>query len=735
MQMLPRSLFALACAATTGCGDLSPDAVAGVVPQQSTIAAAVAAAAERHGVPADLLLAAGHIETRWQTPEAGDGVGDDGEHAPAAKTRLGLRPDQLELLRGYTSEDASLTEDDAIAIDAFAAALSAAGDGRARSLLDWLPALAAVGAPQDAELGRDWALEVMRALARGFSDVADTGEVLLVVGGEVAPEDIEALEGIAHGDGIIFALAGTDSGEVDRWLPARTGHWHTGRSRAIDRIVIHTTEGSYDGAISWFRSANNPYKTSAHYVVRDRDGHITQMVRERDTAYHVGEFNPRSIGIEHEGFAGRGGFSDAMYRASARLVRDICLRRGIPMTRTYIVSHAELPGTHWDPGPHWNWTRFMDLVRSGSTPPPPAASTGRAVASDVNGDGKADVVTLHSNGTAYTYKGSASGALSGGAASFAGTMDDALFDGTGHLVIGAADVNGDKRADLVTAHDNGYVYTYFGQSSGGFSGSAQSFGGTFNLGVRDGVGHLPVGVADVTGDGKVDLVTLHSDGSAYVYPGRSNGTFGASAKSFNGTMHARLLEAAGHWPVGVADVTGDGRADLVTVHTNGNAYVYPGNANGTFAAAKASFAGTLDSAVADGTGHEPVGVADVNGDGRADLVTIFGGEVFAYMGSSSGALGAPARSFAGTLNSALFDGDGHHAAGLLDVNGDKRADLLTFHSDGNGYLYSAATNGVFGSRRTLFGGTLNASASDGAGHQSAAEAFWRRAGCASNGCL
>jgi hypothetical protein len=63
----------------------------------------------------------------------------------------------------------------------------------------------------------------------------------------------------------------------------------------------------------------------------------------------------------------------------------------------------------------------------------------------------------------YVYRGSASGVFSGGVASFNGTMAMAQFYGTGHQVVGVMDVTGDGRADLVTATENGNAYVSTGR--------------------------------------------------------------------------------------------------------------------------------------------------------------------------------------------------------------------------------------------------------------------------------
>jgi hypothetical protein len=154
------------------------------------------------------------------------------------------------------------------------------------------------------------------------------------------------------------------------WSAASTSNYQVGRTQAITTIVIHVTQGSYAGTISWFK--NPSAQVSAHYVVRSSDGQITQMVAEKDTAWHARSANPYSIGIEHEGYVDQPSwFTDAMYRSSAALTRNIADRRGIPKDRNHIKGHSEMPGNdHTDPGPNWNWDYYMQLVNGGNPNPP-----------------------------------------------------------------------------------------------------------------------------------------------------------------------------------------------------------------------------------------------------------------------------------------------------------------------------------------------------------------------------
>ena len=142
----------------------------------------------------------------------------------------------------------------------------------------------------------------------------------------------------------------------------------------IDMIVIHTVQGSYSSCYNWF--ANCSAEASAHYVVRSSDGQITQMVKEADVAWHAGHWdtNERSIGIEHEGYIEQPStyYTEAMYQASAALTADIASRQGIPLDRSHIIAHSEVPGCssgsgggagcHTDPGSGWDWDYYMDLI-------------------------------------------------------------------------------------------------------------------------------------------------------------------------------------------------------------------------------------------------------------------------------------------------------------------------------------------------------------------------------------
>ncbi|WP_320782476.1 N-acetylmuramoyl-L-alanine amidase [Streptomyces sp. CRN 30] len=166
-----------------------------------------------------------------------------------------------------------------------------------------------------------------------------------------------------------------EDGEVDfrgaRWVAASDANWRRADrpdDYDIDMVIVHVTQGSFEGAVRAFQDPG--HQAAAHYIV-GQDGRITQMIRELDVAYHAGnrDYNERSVGIEHEGFVDRPqDFTDAMYKASAELTAGICARYDIPLDRKHIIGHVEVPGTdHTDPGPHWDWDRYMKLVKRAAT--------------------------------------------------------------------------------------------------------------------------------------------------------------------------------------------------------------------------------------------------------------------------------------------------------------------------------------------------------------------------------
>ena len=321
------------------------------------------AAAEEYGVPKDLLLAMGYVNTLWEMPPPSASPYEEGDlHGRGAfgLMQLEQNPSRDTLGRAASLTELSETEiktDRAANVRAGAALLAdIQGANKPEDINGWREAVAGYA---ETDL---YAQEVYETLKRGASATISTGESL-----KLAPN------AQAEVPQIFTALVAADYGRA-RWYPAARGNY-TNASRkgpAIDTIVVHVVQGSASGAVNWF--ANPDSDVSAHYTVGNRGG-VRQSVRDEDIAYHAGHWttNKRSIGIEHGGYVTNPrSFTDRMYRASAELSAYVARKYGVPINRDHIIGHNEVPGCpgpggggscHTDPGRYWNWDRYIRLVK------------------------------------------------------------------------------------------------------------------------------------------------------------------------------------------------------------------------------------------------------------------------------------------------------------------------------------------------------------------------------------
>ncbi len=320
-------------------------------------------AADESKVPVDLLLAMGFVNTLWEMPppEASDYEQGDPEGRGAYGIMQLVQNPWLNTLgraanlTGLSAE--KLKNNRAANVRGGAAVLSdIVGASKPQDLNGWRDAVAEYG---DTDL---YAVEVYETLRSGASLTISTGE---------------SLELASHEDAEVPWVPAPRSVNQYRpaaWRPAHDGNYtNANRKEAIiDLIVVHVAQGSYSGTINWVQDRRA--SSSAHYVV-SRKGRVAQCVRNEDIAWHAGwwKTNKKSIGIEHAGFVGNPrSFSGPMYRSSAKLSAYLCRRFNIPVTHNHIIGHKQVPGCpgsgggvtcHTDPGRHWNWGRYLRLVK------------------------------------------------------------------------------------------------------------------------------------------------------------------------------------------------------------------------------------------------------------------------------------------------------------------------------------------------------------------------------------
>jgi hypothetical protein len=329
-------------------------------PSETRLAAAFQAASAKYDVPREVLVGVGFAETHLDghdgTPSQANGYGV----MHLAANNVNKTMSEASTLTGLPV--AKLSQDDTSNVLGAAAVLDSYADQAKLTdrgnVAKWYGVIAKYSHSADASTARLYTDEVYRIIARGVR----------TAGVSTDPKPVTPDRG-AYAKAAPLGTAAVDYPNAI-WNPASTSNYRVGRTAAITTIVIHVTQGSYAGTISWFK--NPSAQVSAHYVVRSSDGEVTQMVAEKDTAWHVRTENPYTIGIEHEGYVDQPSwFTDAMYRSSAALTRNIADRRGIPKDRAHIKGHSEMPNNdHTDPGPNWNWDYYMQLVNGGDPNPP-----------------------------------------------------------------------------------------------------------------------------------------------------------------------------------------------------------------------------------------------------------------------------------------------------------------------------------------------------------------------------
>jgi len=124
-----------------------------------------------------------------------------------------------------------------------------------------------------------------------------------------------------------------------------TPNYTAGNKRDISFIVLHTTEGKGNEALTWLKNPKS--RVSAHYLIME-DGRIIQLLGEKDVAWHCRGYNKRSIGIEFAGFYDRP-LGDIQVKLGAELIKNILKKYGLG--KGSIKTHSELdPKRRKDPG-------------------------------------------------------------------------------------------------------------------------------------------------------------------------------------------------------------------------------------------------------------------------------------------------------------------------------------------------------------------------------------------------
>ncbi|MFG3495544.1 FG-GAP-like repeat-containing protein [Streptomyces sp. NPDC047928] len=149
---------------------------------------------------------------------------------------------------------------------------------------------------------------------------------------------------------------------------------------------------------------------------------------------------------------------------------------------------------------------------------------------DLTGDGRADLLARQaSTGDMYLYADNGAGALK--------TVGRVAANWKSYrAVFGAGDLDGDGHGDVLAVDGANSLWRYDGTATGTLKPRVLVFGNNWGNGRN-----TFVGVGDVTGDGRADLISRHTAGYLYRNDGRGNGSFGPTAQIGTGWQNYRLF--------------------------------------------------------------------------------------------------------------------------------------------------------------------------------------------------
>jgi N-acetyl-anhydromuramyl-L-alanine amidase AmpD len=324
---------------------------------------AFAAAGAEFRVPPEVLKGIAWVETRWQMVEGQEEFAGQ----PPAFGVMALRGAALERAASLAAVTADRARHDPVAnIRAAAALLDAYADEAAidRSHIEQWSGVVARYSRLELPAGRAaYVGAVDRAL--GLSGVRPG----------LAPRAAPAQAPCPPGGGAPDYAAATwrASPNFDQRAADSTG--------ALHLLIIHTCESNYTSCWSWL--VNSVSQVSAHYVVNEEGSEISQLVLERDRAWHIAalydctlnrqhdcwldsvQSNHFTVGVEHAGFVSQDSFPASQLDASAALACDVTRDRAIPRDWQHIVGHGQLqPANRTDPGPNWPWIPYVHRVQA-----------------------------------------------------------------------------------------------------------------------------------------------------------------------------------------------------------------------------------------------------------------------------------------------------------------------------------------------------------------------------------